>query len=253
MEINNKTIAVIIDFDNFNKDLHLQILFNELEQMGNVIYKGAFYTNTVDKDVKNKGIKYGINDFIVEPSYSKGKNAVDIRIALDIMELLNKEYIDCFCLATTDLDFAPIIKKLKQRNKFVIGSGLSSTKEEYKKLCHRFISVDKIEEALEDTKEVKSKNNNQNQKSKIANNRNNESIKELVKIVNLILKNSEKDNEEYIQFSVIIENLYKKIPDFNPKNYGFSNNKPSLFFKDTLKDTYDFKQSNKTLYIKIKK
>lgn len=255
MEIVGKTIAVIIDFDNFNKEEHLDILFEELEQMGNVIYKGAFYSNSKDKKVQEKGIKYGINDFIVEPSYTKGKNAVDIRIALDVMEWLNKDYIDCFCLATNDSDFAPIIKKLGQKNKVVIGAGMSTSKEEYKKLCHRFISVDKIENAkiVEVVKkeqivkkEIKLKEKDIIDNTKISD------VDYLTETINLIIKNSELPEDGFIQFSVIIENLYKKMPDFNPKNYGPSSSKPSLFFKDKLGSHYLYDQRGKTLYIKMR-
>lgn len=91
--------------------------------MGNVIYKGAFYSNTDDKNIYEKGEKYGFNDFIVDTTYSSRKNAVDIRIALDVMEWLRKDYVDCFCLATNNLDFAPIVRRIKQKNKTVIGVG----------------------------------------------------------------------------------------------------------------------------------
>ncbi|AOG60891.1 hypothetical protein SHELI_v1c09420 [Spiroplasma helicoides] len=114
MEITNKKIALFIDFDNFNNKDYFKILIEELEQMGTILYKGAFYTNTQDSSIKEKALEYGITDFIIEPSYSSGKNAVDIRIALDVSEMMYyKDYIDCFCLATNDLDFAPILKKIK--------------------------------------------------------------------------------------------------------------------------------------------
>ncbi|UZQ32090.1 MAG: NYN domain-containing protein [Spiroplasma phoeniceum] len=37
------------------------------------------------------------------------------------MEWLTKDYVDCFCLATNDLDFVPIVRRIKQKNKTVIG------------------------------------------------------------------------------------------------------------------------------------
>ncbi|WP_342268503.1 NYN domain-containing protein [Spiroplasma endosymbiont of Aspidapion aeneum] len=251
IDINDKIIAVFIDFDNFNNEADLKILFDELEQYGSVIYKGAFYTNTKDKNVSEKSKEYGINDFIVEPSYSNGKNAVDIRIALDVMEWLEKEYVDCFVLATNDLDFAPIAKRLRQKNKIVIGAGTASKSEDYKKLFSRYISIDIIKNATHSKPidDVKDKNVTtiKDKKIPITN-----SLIELIKITTLILNNNEKDEEGYIQFSFVIEELYKKIPDFNPKNYGSQNNKPSLFFKEKLKDNFDIKQVGKIHYIRIK-
>ncbi|AUB31763.1 NYN domain-containing protein [Spiroplasma floricola] len=250
MEIKNKNIALFIDFDNFNNEQHFKILIEELEQMGNILYKGAFYSDTKDKEVKEKATNYGITDFIVEPSYSKGKNTVDIRMALDVQDMLfYKEYIDCFCLATNDLDFAPILKRLKLKNKTVIGAGLSGTNQLYKKICDRFISVDTIEQAI---------GNENNKKSQTVKNKSNsinlndKKVKELIELVNNIMDNNDKDDQGYIQFSVVIENLYKKLPDFNPKNYGASNNKTSIFFKDILKEVYSMKIESKTYFIKLK-
>lgn len=269
MEIVGRTIAVLIDFDNFNSEKHLEILFDELEEMGNVIYKGAFYSNSNDKKVHEKGIKYGINDFIVEPPYTVGKNAVDIRIALDAMELLNKEYIDCFCLATHDSDFAPIVKKLREKNRIVIGAGLSTSKEAYKKLCHRFVSVDIIETANADktkkdieaigknNENVKTKKNKEKKvdvvnEEKIAIEKTSNSLKELIKIVNKIIENLEAQDDGFILFSIVVENIYSVIPDFNPKNYGAPNNRPALFFQTILKKYYIVKANNTVFYIKRK-
>lgn len=237
MEIKNKTIALLIDFDNFNNDKYLNILFEELEEMGNVIYKGAFYANAKDTNIANKGKKYGINDFIVEPSLTSSKNAVDIRIALDTMELLNRDYIDCFCIASSDSDFAPIIKKIKQRNKVVIGAGLGKkTNEDYKKLCHRYISVDIIAEAVEEqTNGIEEQNPKKAQEETIkkqkANTEKQRLRQQLLNIIKEIFNNNEKNDKGFIQFSLLIENIYSKVPDFNPKNYGASNSKPSLFLK----------------------
>lgn len=168
MEITNKTIVVMIDFDNFNNEEDLNILFDELEQMGNVIYKGAFYSNSNDTKMNEKGKKYGFNDFIVETTYSTQKNAVDIRIALDVMEWLRKDYVDCFCLATSDLDFAPIVRRIKQKNKTVIGAGVIRNAEDYKKLYHRFISVDKVLKAKtsNDKKELVKNNSTKSNETK---------------------------------------------------------------------------------------
>lgn len=256
MEIINKKIAVIIDFDNFNKEEYLKILFDELSEMGDIIYKGAFYANTSDRKVEEKGIKFGINDFIIEPAYTKGKNAVDIRIALDTMELLNKDYIDCFCLATTDSDFAPVIKRIKHRNKIVIGAGLNNANEEYKKLCHRFISVDTIYSALDHgtKKEVTKKTSvkpNAKAKVQVAQNKDNQ-LDLLVAEVKKIIRNNDVDSDGYVQLSIVVENLYKKFPDFNPKNYGAVSNKVGVFFKSALSNEFNTKQVDKTLYIKNK-
>ncbi len=162
-------------------------------------------------------------------------NAVDIRIALEVMDIASKDYINCFCLATNDLDFAPILKKLKEKNKLVIGAGNFNTNDNYKKLCDRFISVDKIYEA---------QNENKNYEDK-------KSIHDLVETVKSII-NDLNEEDGHVRFSQVIEGLYKEIRDFNQKNYGSKNSKTSKFFQNDLEKYFNLKLTGKTYFIKIK-
>ncbi len=229
-ELKNRKIALLIDYDNFNEDKYIDILIDELNGMGELLIKDAFYSNFKDSKIKDKMIKHGIN-LIMEVPYSEHKNAVDIRITIEAMDLLRKEFIDCFCLATNDLDFTPIIKRLKRENKIVIGAGKQLTKGEYKKLFNRFINVDQID--------TSNKNNKDNIENK--------DLEELFVIINNLI---EEDNENgKTLFSRLIEQLYKKKPDFNPKNYGAKNNKASNFFKENLKEKYKLTKQKTMLYI----
>ena len=231
IELKNLKIALLIDYDNFNEDKHIDILINELNEMGELLTKDGFYSNFQDSKIKDKMIKHGIN-LIMEVPYSEHKNAVDIRITIEAMDLLRKEFIDCFCLATNDLDFTPIIKRLKRENKIVIGAGKQATKDEYKKLFNRFINVDQID--------TSNKNNKDNIENK--------DLKALCVIVdNLITENSDENGKAL--FSQVIGQLYKKKTDFNPKNYGAKNNL-STFFKENLNKKYKLTKEKTSIYIK---
>ena len=132
---NNHKIAVLIDYDNFNNEEFLKVLFEELNEYGDIIIKEAYFSD-LDSTItnKNKATKHkfieklqtlGINPKLQIP-YTKGKNAADIRIAIEAMDLLNKDYITCFCLASSDSDLTPLATKLKNENKFVIGADRKS-------------------------------------------------------------------------------------------------------------------------------
>ncbi|MDR2828770.1 MAG: NYN domain-containing protein [Acholeplasmatales bacterium] len=236
---NRKKIALLIDYDNFSKKEYFPILFDELNEKGDVLIKYAFYSNFSDSTLKDKFITLGI-----EPksqlSYSQGKNAVDISIALEAMELLQMPYIDCFCLATNDSDFTPLVLKLKKYNKFIIGAGDEKASVKFKDACNEFVSVEKIynSRVIEKQKTITPKETKDSKE-----------ILELVKIVNDII-DSDHDADDYAYFSVVMQKIIDKIKDFNPKNYGVDNKQPLPFFKNRLKKYFTIKMEKTAAYIK---
>lgn len=250
----NLTIAAIVDYENFNNEKYLKILFEYLDEMGDVVVKEAHYSNHEDKKFTKKAIQFG---FVpnMSISYSSGKNSTDINIALRVMELLDKEFINCYCLATSDLDFAPIVQKLKQENKYVIGAGLGKTAQDYKNLCDDFINVDEIlavKEAEEKQAEVDEKTK-ATKASKNANKKAKQSAKykEIIDYINKIIEDN-KNQEGYANLAKIMTELKKKYRDFNPLNYGAKSSKPKLFFKETLSAIYDTKLVDTNWLIKKK-
>lgn len=63
---------------------------------GDILIKYAVYSNLEDKTIKDKFTKHGIQP-MSQIAYTKGKNAVDIRMTIEAMSLLNKEYVDTIC------------------------------------------------------------------------------------------------------------------------------------------------------------
>lgn len=216
-----KKIALLIDYDNFNKETYFPILFDELSEIGDVIIKYAFYSNLNDGTIKNKFIKFGIEPMSQIP-YSSGKNAVDIRITIEAMLLLNQDYIDGICLATNDSDFTPLIKTLQKHNRMVIGAGDNKASDSFKDACNSFISVEKISTG----KTTLMKNH---------------ALEEFIQTVNDIIE-AKKDEDDFADFAGVMQKVYLKIKDFNPKNYGATTQKPILFFQKYLKENYEIKK-----------
>lgn len=213
-----KKIALLIDYDNFNQEKYFPILFEELHEIGDVIIKYAFYSNLNDGTIKNKFIRFGIEPK-AQIAYSSGKNAVDIRITIDAMELLNLDYVDCICLATNDSDFTPLIKTLQRHDRFVVGAGDNKASDTFMNACNSFISVEKISE-------------NKNKSGAKA------SLDALRKVVDEII-DVQTEEDEYADFASVMHFLYARMKDFNPKNYGASKIKPIAFFQNELKAFYD--------------
>ncbi len=234
-----KKIALLIDYDNFNQEKYLPILFDELNEIGDVLIKYAFYSNLNDGTIREKFIKYGIEP-MSQIAYSKGKNAVDIRMTIEAMNLLSKDYIDSICLATSDSDFTPLVYQLQKNNRYVIGAGDNKASNAYMNVFNDFISVEKISGQAE---EVSSNNKKKPDNKKY--------IDKLVKIVNEIIE-SNHDEDGFADFSYVINMLKSQMKDFSPKNYGAKNKQALPFFTYKLKSKYTFKHEGTLWFIKIK-
>lgn len=257
METKHK-IAVLIDFDNFNNEEFLKLLFDELNDYGDVIIKEAYFSDintTIPPEEKTqwkfieKMQSLGISPKLQIP-YTKKKNATDIRIAIEAMDLLKRDYITCFCLASCDSDLTPLAIRLKKENKFVIGAGVESTPKPFKDECNFFINIDT---RIKDNKPAPHKADDPQKKPHVqAEKYPGKKIKDLVELVNKLIEEN-KDEKGFAQFSQVIEVLKKRQTDFSPKNYGFANKNTLPFFKSMLKDFYTIETKGNTAFICIKR
>jgi uncharacterized protein (TIGR00288 family) len=222
-----KKIALLIDYDNFNQEKYFPVLFSELSERGDTIIKYAFYSNFDDKTIRDKFIRLNIEP-IAQIPYSTGKNAVDIRISIEAMDLLNKDFIDCFCLATNDSDFTPLVKRLQKDNKTVIGAGDDRANQAFINVCDSFISVEKIIKSRTVTKEDK-----KNNKVEV-----NPEIQSLIVTINNII-DEDHDADGNAVFSQVMQKIYNILKDFNPKNYGAINKQALPFFESNLSKYYE--------------
>ncbi len=223
-------IALLVDYDNFNQDEYFDILFEELDEMGDLIVRRVYFSNEEGKALTKKFRNLGL-DPIYQLRFSKGKNAVDIRMSIEAIELLNKDYIDTFALATHDSDFTPLVNKLKENNKRIIGAGRDNVSQFFKDACDVFINVEQIHEA-------KSKPSKETPK-----------MVKLVKLINTIIDQNSESNEG-ANLSRIAEQLRLKDKQFNPKNYGAPNNKILPFFQTKLAPYFKLSKHNTTWKVK---
>lgn len=229
-----KKIALLIDYDNFNSEKYFPVLFEELNEIGDILVKYAYYSNLNDSTIKEKFVRHGIEP-MSQISYSKGKNAVDIRMTIEAMSLLEKDYIDCICLATNDSDFTPLVYELQKHNKYIVGAGDNKANDNYKNAFNYFISVEKITSKI--TKEVKGKEE--------------DVFNGLIKVINRIIE-SNHDDKGFSDFSYVILTLKNQMKDFNPKNYGAKNKQVLPFFQNELKRFYELSKQGTIYSVKIK-
>jgi len=138
-------IAVLIDFENVGID-NIQSLFDELSDVGRVIVKRAYAnwaTQTSNSRKQSQLMEMSIQPVHQFNSNKSGKNSSDIRMVVDAMELMHSLSVDVFVIVSADSDFLPLVVKLREEGKTVIGSGMrKAVSHNLVQACDRYIYLD---------------------------------------------------------------------------------------------------------------
>ena len=144
----DRRIALLIDADNVPHSKIADMLA-ELSKYGTANIRRA-YGDWASAGLKNWKDK--LHDFAIRPiqqfSYSIGKNATDIALVIDAMELLYTQELDAFCLASSDADFTPLVMQLKANGHEVYGFGERKTPAPFVNACTAFLYLDTLDEPL---------------------------------------------------------------------------------------------------------
>ncbi len=146
-------LAVLVDFENMARpgaksrgDFDINLVLSRLSEKGRVVVKRAYADwgryREAKIDLQNAGL-----ELIEMPSAREGaKNRADIKLAVDAMELAySREHVDNFVIVSGDSDFTPLVGKLRELNKRVIGMGnRESSSELLIANCDEFIFYDSI-------------------------------------------------------------------------------------------------------------
>ncbi len=164
-------VAVFIDYDNIeisveeifgkNIDVDWNRVMQTATQMGRVVLRRA-YADWAEAASKQRQL-LGLGVELVHVNSKRGKNAADIRIVIDALELLYNEQnsFTHVLLVSGDGDFTELVHRLRTHGKNVIGMGISGTSAEYLvNACDKFIYYDKLQGV---NKPKKNPQNGQNQ------------------------------------------------------------------------------------------
>lgn len=140
----DRRIALLIDADNVSHT-KLAAMLAELSKYGTANIRRA-YGDWASNGLK--GWKEKLHEFAIRPiqqfSYSTGKNATDIALVIDAMELLYTQKLDAFCIASSDADFTPLIMQLKANGHAVYGFGERKTPSPFVNACSEFLFLDSL-------------------------------------------------------------------------------------------------------------
>ena len=137
-------IALFIDCDNISHR-SIEGIINELSKYGIVNIRQAYGNWTKDnlKNWEDKLLEFAIKP-IQQFDYSRNKNATDILMTIDAIDLLHTKDIDAFAFATSDSDFTPVVMRVQAEGIKVFGFGEKKTPKPFMAACSQFIFTEKL-------------------------------------------------------------------------------------------------------------
>ena len=221
-------IAVFVDFENLalgvrdvkGGDFQVELVLKRLLEKGRIVFKRAYCDWSHYRSAVREFHMHGIEMVDIPQGKVSGKNSADIHMVVDAIDLCYaKQHIDIFALLSGDSDFSPLVSKLKENDKRVIGCGVkSSTSDRLVANCDDFMYYDDLVRSSQRGRPAKKKGRKPvDAKS--------EAVERLLEIV----RSLEQDYDP-LWGSLIKQTIRRVNPGFNESSYGYRS------FADLLKD-----------------
>jgi uncharacterized LabA/DUF88 family protein len=139
-----RRFAVLIDADNTSPRI-VAGLFDEIAKFGEASSRRIYgdFSSPRSKGWADVLQKYAIDPY-QQFAYTTGKNASDIALVIDAMDLLHSGRFDGFCLVSSDSDFTRLASRLREEGADVYGFGARKTPESFRQACRRFIYTENL-------------------------------------------------------------------------------------------------------------
>ena len=212
-------IAVFIDFENLALGVRdpkaggfrVDLVLKRLLEKGRIVYKRAYCDWGHYRPAVREFHTHGIELIDIPQTKASGKNSADIRMVVDAIDLCYaKSHIDVFALISGDSDFSPLVSKLKENDKRVIGCGVrNSTSGLLVAGCDEFVYYDDLVTTADRPKKIRKESAKEPDPK-------HEGLDKLVEIVRSL-------EREYdpVWGSLVKQTLRRVHPDFNESAYGF--------------------------------
>lgn len=215
--MNDKNIALLIDVDNVSAK-YVKTIFDELKDFGSVSIRRIYgnWQKTYGWN-ENLLLEYAIQP-IQQFDYTKGKNATDMAMVIDAMDILYAHNIDVFCIVTSDSDFTKLAMRLRESQAYVIGMGESKTPLALTKACNKFVHLDLIASDESKIEETKVAEQDEIDKKSLDTPESNVTPIEQIQesILNMIAES------DYLTLGQVGSSLSKLYTDFDVRNYGYT-------------------------------
>jgi uncharacterized protein (TIGR00288 family) len=213
-------IALFLDFENIvlgvreakYKTFEISKVLERLVEKGKIVYKKAYADWETYGKYKQPFHEAAIELIEVPRKSYSGKNSADIRMVVDAMDLCNsKNHISVFAIGSGDSDFSPLVSKLKENDKYVIGVGVKNSSSNLLiENCDEFIFY-------EDLVREPAVNPQQHSKLREMPKKQKEAFERVYDGIQALLR----ENKEVIWGSMIKQTIKRKHPEFNEEYYGY--------------------------------
>ena len=208
---------------------------------GSIVVKKAYCDWERYKDFKGTMHEASFELIEIPHVRQSGKNSADIRMVVDALDLCyTKAHVDAFVIISGDSDFSPLVSKLRENNKYVIGIGVKdSTSDLLAANCDEFIFYDDLVRAQEAqkrraAKKVQPKPLDGAKKTppkrgadKIEEDRRQEALDLVLETVEALVAER---GEDKIWYSMIKQTMQRRQPGFSESSYGYRS------FRELLED-----------------
>lgn len=266
-ETSETSIALLIDADN-SPSGKIEEILDELAKYGVINIRRAFGNW---KSPHLKGWEGVLHDYAIQPmqqfAYTKGKDATDMAMIIDAMDLLYTKQLDGFCIVSSDSDFTPLVMRIRANGLKVFGFGEKKTPDPFVNACSKFLYLETLGEQAPEEAAVEAKTSIANTEvpaapvaapeilsaptaAKTANVKvGTKELKANTRLVNLLRMSVEAaaDDEGWAGLGAVGQHISKQA-SFDSRNYGYAKLK-DLFQAIAL---FEIRKNDKSIYIRDK-
>jgi len=199
-------LAVLIDADNTSAKI-VDGLFEEIAKIGEASVRRIYgdFSHPRSKSWADTLSKHAIipqQQF----AYTAGKNASDITLVIDAMDLLHSGRFDGFCLVSSDSDFTRLAGRIREQGVDVFGFGEHKTPESFRQACRRFVYTENLLAPVSNSQDAAA---TPKQPASAA-------TPLIKKVINQM------DSEDgWVTLGEVGKQLANLVSDFDPRTYGF--------------------------------
>jgi uncharacterized protein (TIGR00288 family) len=235
---NTVNMAVFCDFENIaigvrkskHADFDIRRVIERLLLKGSIVVKKAYCDWDQYKEFKPTMHEAAFELIEIPHIRMSGKNSADIRMVVDALDLCyTKPHVDTFVILSGDSDFSPLVSKLRENDKVVIGVGVKdSTSDLLTANCDEFIYYDDLVRKREPSRRrrrggapTKRPAVDRPDDKKDEDERVREALDLIVETIRAL--GDERGDEDPIWGSMVKQTIKRRKPYFNESYYGFSN------------------------------
>jgi uncharacterized protein (TIGR00288 family) len=211
-------LAVFVDFENLvlgfekgrsREKLQIDRILERLVEKGKIVVKKAYCDWSHYKEYKQQLHNAAFEIIDIPKRSQSGKNSADIRLCVDALDLCySKDHINTFAILSGDSDFSPLVSKLKENGKYVIGL---ATKDAASSLlvenCDEFVFYEEVVEGISHPPRLPARIAKEKRPA----------FQLLIDSVLALMR----ENTDVMHSSLIKQTMKRKKPSFSESPYGF--------------------------------